>query len=195
MKRVLTIVSLLSLAVAPGAVASGAMAHPPYHYGWSLSGSSTDPNVNTAPATALGEPFQVYLWLSCTPTPNRGLIAVEFSLQSSFFNAGFTTMGGALNAGDSVDLLLAVGGCPVAPFLIGAWTFQDLSGLGGNACLGLSPGGTNGTVDCDTVCFGIHANAVEGFTTDGSNPCAVGTCESPVSVEDASWGSIKGLHR
>jgi len=43
MKLVLAIVSILVLGMAPGAMSE--------NYGWSLSGSSTDPNVNTAPIT------------------------------------------------------------------------------------------------------------------------------------------------
>ena len=83
-------------------------------YGWSLSGSSTDPNVNTGVAAA-SVPFNVYLWLVCSapansPPQGDGISAVEFSLSTNLFNAGFTPLGGALNAGDGTDLLLAVGG-------------------------------------------------------------------------------------
>ena len=80
---------------------------PAEDYGWSLSGSSTDPNVNTGPAVA-STPFFVYLWLVCSPID--GISATEFSMSTGFFDAGFTPLNGVLNAGNSVDLLLAVGG-------------------------------------------------------------------------------------
>ena len=104
-------------------------------------------------------------------------------------------MGGALNAGDGTDLLLAVGGCPVADYLMGNWQFLDFTGLGGNACLVPSPGGTNASVDCDTLNPQVWPNAINGYSTDGSTPCVTGDCSEIVSVEDASWGSIKGLYR
>ena len=137
-------------------------------------------------------PFSVYLHLECANVD--GMSAAEFSLSSNFFNAGFTPLAGALNAGDSVNLLLAVGGCPGAGTVLGQWTFLDFTGLGGNACLVNSPGGVNGTVDCDVVNPQVNANAVTGYTTDGSSPCTTDTCTT-VSVEAQSWGGVKSLYR
>ena len=91
MKRILTIVSVLSLVVASGAMAED--------YGWSLSGSAADATVNTGPAVA-STPFSVFLHLECAPFD--GISAAEFSMSTNFFDAGFTPLAGALNAGTSV---------------------------------------------------------------------------------------------
>ncbi|MBZ0269415.1 hypothetical protein K8I85_14770 [bacterium] len=87
-------------------------------YGWSISSSSTDPNVNTG---ALPQPIaELYLWLSCAEMD--GVAAAEFSLETD--DPGFVLLAlapepGVLNAGSFADPLLAIVGCPVGPTLIG----------------------------------------------------------------------------
>ncbi|GJM43709.1 MAG: hypothetical protein DHS20C21_05510 [Gemmatimonadota bacterium] len=186
MKRILTIACLLSLVVASGAMAED--------YGWRLSFSNTDPADSTAtvPATT---PHSVYLWLNCTNLD--GMSAAEFTAQfpAGFFGHGFTPMNGVLNAGNATNLLLAVGGCPMRPFLAGEFgPYLDFTGAGGSWCLVPSPTGNNVTVDCDPVSPIAHDNAITGCATNGNAICRTGTCE-PVSVEGTSWGSIKTLYR
>ncbi|GJM43710.1 MAG: hypothetical protein DHS20C21_05520 [Gemmatimonadota bacterium] len=186
MKRILTIVSVLSIVMASSAMAED--------YGWSLSFSDTDPNVQAAnvPATT---PHSVYLWMACTQAD--GMSAAEFSavFPAGFFGHGFTPLNGVLNAGDANNLLLAVGGCPVGPFLAGQFgPYLDFTGAGGAWCLVASPTGNNVTVDCDPVSPVANANAIVGCATNGNVACNTGACGT-VSVEDSSWGSIKTLYR
>ena len=186
MRRFATILSVACLLMTAGNALAA-------DYGWKLSGSSTDPNANTGAAIG-GTPFTVYLWLDCTNFD--GMSACEFSLQTTWFNAGFTPSAalGVLNAGNSTDLLLAVGGCPMAGSIMGSWVFIDFTGLGASACLVNSPGGENGTVDCDTVDPQIHPNAVVGYSTDATPPCTLDLCTT-VAVEPSTWGGLKGLYR
>jgi hypothetical protein len=188
MKRILTIAFALSL------VATGAFAQT-YDYGWSLSGSMTDPGVNTGPAA--GGLVPVYLWLTCTGSFG-GWAAMEADLEipAGWSNFGFTPMNGVLNAGNPTNLLLAVGGCPVEPFLAGSWNLFDPAASGGGVCLVASAAnGYNVTVDCDPLNATIHENALTGYFAGTGTPCEINGGDCTVSVEDASWGSIKGLYR
>ncbi|MEZ5066953.1 MAG: hypothetical protein R3B81_19735 [bacterium] len=183
MKRILTIAFALTL------VASSAFA---LDYGWSISGSSTDATVNTGDLAA-GLPSNVYLWLNCTTVDGISAMEARVDVQGLLF-LSFTPMNGALNAGAGQELLLAVGGCPTDPFLIGSIGVLNL-GTGGSLCLVPSTAnGFNVSVDCDPIAPTTHENAVAGFATTGLTFCDnSGDCV--VSVEDTSWGNIKGLYR
>jgi hypothetical protein len=94
-------------------------------YRWSISASSTDPSVNSGP---LPEPVaSLYLWLSCSVS--GGWFAVEFSFATDdpgFVVLGLNPLNGVLNAGNAVDPLLVVGGCPSAYFLAGEIVMLNL---------------------------------------------------------------------
>jgi hypothetical protein len=187
MKRILTIVSVLSMVMASGAMAE--------NYGWSLSASSTDPAVNTAAPGGPSSIQTVYVWLSCVDP--LGAAAAEFALQTTgfAFAAGpATTYNGVLATG-SPDLLLAIP-CATAQTLCLSQGYFDVVGAGGTACLVASAGNSqiNVTVDCRQVGAQEWPNAITGFASNGTTPCTVGLCTT-TAVEDASWGSIKGLYR
>lgn len=183
MKRVLTIAAALLVFAAPSFAQQ--------KYGWTISSSATDPNVNsglTSPA-----PVSLFLWLACAAGPD-GMSAAEFNLSTpaGLLNFGFTTMNGFLNAGGSSNLLLAVGGCPTGPVVAGSWTFFGTQA--GDICIVPSGGGVRATVDCNTSVPGVWPiEAVGyGYGTSGDS-CREALCI--VSVEPSSWGSVKSLYR
>ena len=125
---VVTAVFLLSISITPSAFGED--------YTWHLSYSSSDPNVHTqAPVPSPGQ-FKVYLWLKYTGAD--GMSAAELGIQySGYFGHSFTPLNGVLNAGNADNLLLAVGGCPMGPFLAGSFgDYIDLDGGGGMLCIG-----------------------------------------------------------
>lgn len=178
MKRFLTIVSALCL------VASTAMAQP--RYGWSISNSGANPDANTGPVAA--GVATMFLWLSCS---NQGMSAADISVTASVGNVvlAFNTANGFLNAGSATNLLLAVGGCPSGPVNAGSWLVLK------NVPLDMCLTGANVTVDCESNPTAWPHEFV-GYSETGT-PCTdpiPGSC-AVVSVEDSSWGSIKGLYR
>ena len=183
MKRILTIAFALTL------VATSAFAQTE-NYGWSISASSTDPGVNVG-SVAPGLPASLYLHLDCTTIDGMAAMEANIAVNGLLF-LSFTPLNGVLNAGAGPALLLAVGGCPTADFLAGTIGVLNL-GAGGDVCLVPSAGGTNGTVDCDTIAPTLYPNAVTGFTTQG-DACVVGDCRL-VSVEAQSWGGVKSLYK
>ena len=187
MKRFMTIVSVLAILAFAGSAFAG-------QYGWTISSDATNPDVNSstlAPGIAT-----LYLWFQCND--DDGMSAAEFDVAGNGFilPLAFTTMSGYLNAGSPTALLLAVGGCPSGPVVAGNWLCQVLA-AGGDLCLVPSAAnGINGTVDCQAS-PSLFDNEYRGFS-DGGVPCEsrvdLNLCET-VSVEDESWGSIKGLYR
>lgn len=90
-----------------------------FEYGWSLSASPTDPYENTGPLDAGTD--SLFVFLSC----NRwdGAAAAGFSFvtdDSSLVITAFMPESNVINAGTDTDPLLAIGGCPSGPALIGA---------------------------------------------------------------------------
>jgi hypothetical protein len=176
---------LLLLATSP------ALAQFDYHY--SLSASDVDPFVNqVAPS---GQPlYPVHLWLY--DTCDDGVAAIEFDVEvsPSLIVLTFTPLNGVLNVLNQTQLLLAVPGCPNAPFLLGEFLILDPNLQGGTMCLVPSAAnGWNVSVDCSTDPT-IHPNGSYGFTSDGSVPCGELTF-CPLPVENRSWGQVKGLYR
>ncbi|MCA9751265.1 MAG: hypothetical protein KC591_03675 [Gemmatimonadetes bacterium] len=97
---------------------SGMCLKGPDDYGWSISSSSTNSSLFSGPLSSNID--YLYLWLTCTTT--EGIAAMECGLESDntvFVPLAFEPMNGALNAGTATHLILAVGGCPREPFLIG----------------------------------------------------------------------------
>lgn len=190
MRPVWVSATLAVLAVGPAGV--GAQE---YEYGWSLSRSATTPDANVGPPTAAGELFDVHLWLICSldpPSSITGVSTVELAVQTTFVNHGLTLQPGVLNAGDQDDLLLAMS-CRHAPSLLGTWTMEDTTGLGGQVCMA----GIPLTVECGTggAPPSIYPSAVVGFGSDGNPPCTVGTCARPTAVERTSWARTRVRYR
>jgi hypothetical protein len=212
MKRLLTIliVPFLMGSLATPASADGTDNGPPY--GWTLSSSATDPFRNTD--TFIPGLLSVYLWYVCSTSAEDGgpggMAAAQFSIinkQPANIFLAFTAQGGFLNAGpppgsSEICALLAVGGCPVA---------QDGSGTQGPILAGVAlllnnaPGalgfqpcdGVKGTVDCSPNPLLWDMQWI-GLSYDGTDPQSKDwdKCQpKPVSVEDSSWGQIKGLYR
>ena len=99
----------------------------------------------------------------------------------------------SVNAGTPTDLLLAVGGCPNAPLLAGTW-----------ACVSSAPAwevcleGKNVSANCDVPIPILIPNDTRGFANNTALTCSPGVgpmCQPAVSVESASWGSIKAMYR
>lgn len=165
-----------------------------FRYGWTISKSNTDPFVNTGAPT--GGVDNLYLWLQCTTTD--GISAADFVITTTggFTLLAFNPQAPFLNAGSGSNLLLAAGGCPTGPILAGS--FLTLHSTAGTMCF--TQGSTYPTpvaVDCASSPEAHECDFI-GYD-DGGNPCShfvSGTvlCGT-VSVEDTSWGSIKGLYR
>lgn len=184
MKRFLSVVAVASVL----ALATSALA---FDFGWTLSGSNTDPMVNTGTPTP--GVLSIYLWYYCTNTV-QGLASAEFDITGSSLPLAFTPTNGFLNAGGAANLLLAVGGCPAGPLLAGNFLVSD-AGAGFNLCISPSAGvGNNVSVNC--VALDVYENDFIGYASDGSTPCQSFTtdlCEN--AVGSASWGAVKSLYR
>lgn len=178
MKRFLTTVCAVCL------IASSAMAQ--NHYQWSISRSLTEPCDNTGPVAA--GVATMALWYNDNDAD--GMSAADFGVSANAGNVvlAFNTANGFLNAGNSTALLLAVGGCPSGPVMAGTWLVLK------NVPLDMCLTGANVTVDCSPS-PSAWPHEFRGFsetgTFCGSTNCGLG----PVSVEDSSWGTIKGLYR
>jgi len=183
MKRVLTIATALLLAAAPALAQN--------QYGWSISASSTDPNVNIAPISP-GLPASIYLWLNCS---TGGASGAEFAVSPvGLLGLSFSGSTGVLNATAYPHLSLGLGGCQNGPFLAGTIGVLNL-GAGGTVCL--IPAAATGnylTVDCATPVPAPWPHTQVGFSTGAPPPCVEVLCPI-VSVEESSWGSVKSLYR
>jgi hypothetical protein len=161
-------------------------------YGWGISGSASDPFVNTVPFV---QGLQTsYLWLLCSP-PGQGVSAAAFSLVSTNpanqFIA-FNVMNGFLNAATGMELLLAVGGCPSGPIVAGS-ILMIMDGTG-NLCINVTADGEQGTVDCLST-PALHPMDWIGLGI-GTEPCVEDyPCKSPATLEPSSWGRIKAIYR
>ncbi len=185
MKRFLTIAFVTCL------FATSAMAQ--VRYGWTVSSSNSDPNVNSGPVGS--GVISMYLWYACNDG-YPGMAAAEMTIETSPGNVilAFVTANGYLNAGSATSLLLAVGGCPPAPINAGSFLVSKNTPL--DMCF-INPAAER-TVDCEPNPNPWFHDFV-GFSETGT-PCSFfaagdGLCVPTVSVEDASWGSIKGLYR
>ncbi len=161
-------------------------------YGWTISSSASNPFENTGPVgTGV---VSMYLWYACNEG-YPGMAAAEMTLSTNAGNAilAFVTANGFLNAGSATSLLLAVGGCPPAPINAGSFLVSKNTPL--DMCF-INPAAER-TVDCEPNPNPWFHDWV-GYSETGT-PCYFfaalsGFCGT-VSVEDASWGSIKSLYR
>ena len=194
LQRLVTILPVIAMLVsAPAVVAAPSGIIDPGCYLWTLSFSAADPFVSkAAPDTGV---VDVYLWFMSTVMSGMTASQLSFTSTPGFDLVGFTPVNGFLNAGDSRDLLLAVGGCPYGPVVAGRFTIFD-AGAGGSACM-TPPGGNPGplvTVDCDTVDPRQWPSSSWGCSSSGAAPCwIVASCS--VAVEPTTWGSVKAQYR
>lgn len=191
MRRCLTIGVVLACAAFPDDVfAVGG------EYGFTISASPVSPDVNTTPFTPGLQTY--HLWLKCCSLPAgfpQGIAAAEFGLVSTNpanVILAFTPKGVWLNAGSATNLFLAIGGCPCGPLIVGNILF--LTNAPGSLCIGPSATGTKAGVDCTP---NPQLWPVEWTGLDfGGGPCGKGDlCIKPISVEEMSWGAVKGLYR
>jgi hypothetical protein len=178
MKRFMTILVLAMLVMAPAAMAV------PTNYGWTISSSAVDPFVNSG--TATGGIVNLYLWLQCSPAGGAAAFEAGIAGPAGAVLA-FNVLGGFLNAGTATNLLLATP-CVNGPTAAGFWLCLSLPG---QFCLAPSLGGKNVSVDC--VNFQEWQNSQVGFGNSVPATCVELLCET--SVQESSWGEIKGLYR
>jgi uncharacterized repeat protein (TIGR02543 family) len=137
-----------------------------YGYELTISASSTDPYVSTRPPT--GGASSLYLWMTCADV---GPAALEADVSSTLPYSAFTPSPGVLNLGTATNLLLAVTGCPPAPFLLGAFVIVD---TGGELCLVPSAAnGRMGVVSCSFPNFLVDPVRLTGFSSSAQPPCYV----------------------
>jgi len=183
MKRFMTILVLAMLVMAPAAMAANT-------YGWTLSNSPASSLATTGPfAPGL---LTLYLWLHCVGMD--GVAAAEFDLQSvnpANILLAFTALNGFLNAGGATNLLLATP-CTAGPVFAG--TVLILSNAPGEYCLKNSAA-NNKNVSVDCTNFLEWVNDIEGFSNTGAPAGCRATLCPIISVEESSWGEIKGLYR
>jgi hypothetical protein len=154
----------------------------PAPYSWTISSSSTDPFVNTGPATS-GVATK-YLWLVCSDVPGTsasGMSSAAFGIVEEGIDLlGINPMNGFLNASsDPSCLLLAVGGCPSGPVVVASIVVLDFPGT---LCLAPCPSWAEPlTVDCEATpaAWGV---AWIGYSNRGG-PCGRGAlCGASVTL-------------
>jgi hypothetical protein len=190
MKRFAAIAAVsLSLLVPSSPMAQG-------EYGFTLSASSTTPDVNEtsfAPGVR-----NAYLWLKCCDLPSeyeQGISAAEFSVASTNLAnviLGFTPVFPWLPCGEIPTLFLACAvDCPCNDSLVG--NFLVLFNAPGSLCIVPSSTGTRAGVDCSN---NPSLWPIEWVGLDfGGGFCGSGSLCGVISVEDASWGGVKTLYR
>jgi hypothetical protein len=187
MKRFMTIVSVLAVC----AIASNAVATTSDHFGWTVSSSSTNPDVYYSP-TPLGMPGTLYLWLQCS-SGLTGAAASEWQfVATGMFWGGIAGVSPYLFTGPPTDLLGAYGNVePVT--LVGIITVFDSSG--GSLCFAPS------VINDRNITVGVdgkgYPNDWKGFASVAGTSCESDPvlCSDVVAVETETWGSIKSLYR
>jgi hypothetical protein len=180
MKRFLTICSVVTV------LALAVNANAQQRYGWTVSGSPTNPCQTTGNVSGVAS---IYLWY-CYNSPD-GVSAADISVvvnpAGSALPLAFVTANGFLNAGGPSNLLLAVGGCPDGPILAGNWLAQVIL-PSFEWCLG----GLNSSVNCDINPL-LFPNDHHGFGNGGFVVACVSgmdeNCQPTTAVESSSWGS------
>ena len=198
MKRFVTMILVVPFAV--GGLATLASADGTLEYGWTISDSHT--NAYSNDGQFLPGIASLYLFYACNS--DTGMAAAEFDVVSNNpanIILAFTPKSGFLNAGGATKLLLAVGGCPNAQPRgepVNAGIILVLSNAPGDFVI--APSNVNGnkvTVDC-TLNPAAWPIQWLGYSNDTARPHQEkgwDKCVKPVSVEEASWGRIKGTYR
>ena len=166
-----------------------------YRYGWTVSKSASDPFANTGEPT--GGVDTLYLWYYCSVAD--GASAADFIVTGTLASSvlAFNVQNSFLNAGNASNLLLAVGGCPPGPLVAGSWLVNHT--VPGDLCLGAGGQPTPVTVDCSANPSAHPIDYIGYADTAFGPPCTHyeggdQICET-ISVEETSWGTIKGLYR
>jgi hypothetical protein len=161
-------------------------------YGWTVSASSQDPLLNTAPA--LNDVATYYLWYVCALGGSETWCAAEFGLSYDGpvpFGAGVTPINGFLNAGTATNLLIA-GGHTYGRIIV---ALLSVISLPGTISFTASDAGLIYGVDCQQ---GNLLWPIEwvGLGLDAPAPFGGTLCEdNPIATRLSSWGRIKGLYR
>lgn len=189
MRRFLTIVVLASVVTVPVAAAQ--------RLGWTISNSTTDERSNSGPIAPGPTQFagNLYLWLACA-FPG-GMATAEFDvveLTGVGPPVGFTPMNGFLNAGTPSALLLAVGGCPTGPVLVGSFSVPA-DNLVPDIELCIVPSAANNRNETVTCVPETVPNESIGFKKAGVPGCANFQLCAVFSTERSSWSRVKGLYR
>jgi hypothetical protein len=183
MRTFLPLAAVALLLATPAVLSAG-------QYGWSISASSTDLTVNQG--TFQSGLMSLYLWYACSD--DGGMAAAEFRLDSldpANSVISFTPMNGFLAIGTFPDLLLAVGGCPQAPIVAGRIDISSV--VPGDYCVVPSEFAARRiVVDCNILGFPLQA---KGYSSRGTMPLCYEPLCPDVSVEQDSWGKIKGVYR
>jgi hypothetical protein len=182
----MTLVSVLAVC----ALATGAFATTDHEFGWTISSSTTSPDVNYSP-TPMGGPGTLYLWLKCS-SEVTGAAASEWGfVLTGMLWGGIAGVSPYLFTGSESDMLGAYGN--VNPeTMVGIITVFDFSG--GNICLG------NSAANDRNITVGVdgkgYVNDWRGFASVDGAPCETSTelC-STEAVEAETWGNIKSLYR
>jgi hypothetical protein len=191
MKLLMTICAALAMVVmmAPTSQATD------FQYGWTISNSIASPFSNTGPfVPGLGT---LYIWYECSVKDGMSAAEMAFlTLNAANVTLAFTPLNGFLNAGTTTEWLLAVGSCPAGPVVAGQ--MLCLMNAPGEFCIVPSAAnGINVTVDCSPNPQ-THTNSTVGFAHDGAvllcNDLSPELC-NVVSVDQTSWGQVKGLYR
>jgi hypothetical protein len=195
MKRLINIVSVLVVC----AMSTNAFATWDHNFGWTISMSSTDPNVCYSP-TPLGgtgtSPDTLYLWLECL-SGVTGAAASEWQLVTTGMSwVGIVGVSPYLFTGRRTDLLGSYGNINTKHQLVGIITVFDPSG--GSICFAPSfMNDRNITIGVDGKGY---PNEWRGFHSAGFGPDC---CETDVflcwivrfPVETETWGRVKSIYR
>lgn len=161
-------------------------------YGWTISASSQDPLLNTAPA--LNDVATYYLWYVCALGGSETWCAAEFGLSYDGpvpFGAGITPINGFLNAGTATNLLIA-GGHTYGRIIV---AYLSVMSLPGTISFTESEAGLTYGLDC---LQGMQPWPIEwvGLGLDAPNPVGGTLCEdNPIAAGPLTWGRVKGLYR
>lgn len=159
MKSLLSISTVLLIAATPALGQNN-------FYGWTISSSSSNPDVNSGPVNP--QPFSLYLWFKCSASGGMSAAEFDFAAPEGVLNFGFSPMNGFLNAGSASHLLLAVGGCPTGPVVAGSWVLFGQTP--GDFCLVSSANGYRVTVDCSAPNPQLRAIDAVGYAYGGAIP-------------------------
>jgi hypothetical protein len=158
-------------------------------FGWTLSESPTDPRVHIGDPTH-EDPF-IYLWYYCSAPAGEGLVGADFqfNVDGGIFLDAVPMNGFLLNrVGPRVTLTSAT--CQMPPVLAARLNVRDYPTM--SVCLDeCTP---RSSTDCVGTKYGIY---FVGHSTWPRIPCQSPTLCSdlPQSVEETSWGAIKGYYR
>ncbi len=186
-------------------------------YGWTVSGSSTDPCVSTG-NFVVGGLATLFLWYFYNDPDGMSAadLSVDIQPPGAVSVLAFNTANGYLNAGSATNPLLAVGGCPNGPLNAGSWLMIPVAPawqfcLGGNKLTvdcqinpiawpsdvkGFANGG--GSVTCvegmpencsDEACFGWFCDSETGECY--VDLCACGHCDGPEICAECQVVSVE----